>query len=134
MTDNISLDAVLELKIENVLDRRLQSVVFRNGLANTMKQARQFITHGHIGINGVPVTAPAHLVSKKEESAIGFVDTSALKDEMHPERLNKEDRMKIAAETAAKEAAKKAQEELAAEKPAEEAHEEPPENPEEAKA
>jgi len=129
LTDQVSLDAVLGLEVENILDRRLQSIVCRLGLAHTMKQARQFVTHGHVGINGIPVTSPSHLVTLDEEKHIGFVETSALQDEMHPERLNPQQIKEQLAENAAK----KAKEEAEAAAPAEEL-EEPPENPEEAKA
>ena len=47
-----SIDDVLGMTVENVLERRLQTVVWRRGLANTPKQARQLIVHGHITING----------------------------------------------------------------------------------
>src|SRR3989338_8327022 len=53
-----TLDDVLGLKIEGILEKRLQTMVFRKGLANSVKQARQFITHGHIAINGKRVSSP----------------------------------------------------------------------------
>ena len=46
------IDNVLSLKVPAQLERRLQTVVYRQGLARSPKQARQFITHGHIAING----------------------------------------------------------------------------------
>lgn len=71
---NASLDDVLSLKIESLLERRLQSIVWRQGLSGTISQARQLITHGHIGVNGKKVTAPGYLVKKSEEQKIGFLD------------------------------------------------------------
>jgi small subunit ribosomal protein S4 len=53
------LDAILSMKVNDVLERRLQTQVYRQGLANSLKQARQFITHGHIQISGRRVTVPA---------------------------------------------------------------------------
>src|SRR3989344_4964271 len=53
-----SLDDVLGLKIEELLEKRLQTLVLRRGLANTTKQARQFVVHCHISINGKKVDAP----------------------------------------------------------------------------
>ena len=35
-----------------LLERRLDNVVFRMGLASTRRQARQVVTHGHIAVNG----------------------------------------------------------------------------------
>lgn len=65
-----SLDEVLSLNLETFLERRLQTIVFRKGLANTMKQARQFITHGHIKIRGGKISAPSYTVTKEEEPYI----------------------------------------------------------------
>ena len=65
-----SIDDVLGMTIENVLERRLQTVVWRRGLANTPKQARQLIVHGHITINGRKVTWPSYIVPKDEEDKI----------------------------------------------------------------
>ncbi len=84
------IDNVLELTLEDILKRRLQTLVFKKGFARTQKQARQFIVHGHIQINGKKVKTPSYLVKTSEESGITFVGNSSLSDEMHPERENKE--------------------------------------------
>ena len=42
------IDDLLGVTPEAILSRRLQSIVFRNGLSKTQKQARQLITHGFI--------------------------------------------------------------------------------------
>jgi len=73
-----SLDDVLRLTVEDVLERRLQTLVFRKGLARTMYQARQLIVHGHIAVNGRRVRSPGYLVSREEEEAIGFYPLSPL--------------------------------------------------------
>lgn len=65
-----SLDDLLSLNVKDLLNRRLQSIVVRKGFAKTMKQARQFITHGHVGVCGKKVSAPSYLVSFDEESQI----------------------------------------------------------------
>lgn len=67
-----TLDSVLALSTKDILERRLQTVVCRRGLANSMRQARQFITHGHIQINGQKITAPSYLVSFDEEQQVGW--------------------------------------------------------------
>ena len=69
-TKNASLDDVLGLTIEDILERRLQTIVYRKRLANTPKQARQFIVHGHVFINGRKVTFPSYLVPIDEEDKI----------------------------------------------------------------
>lgn len=64
------MDDALGMTTESFLDRRLQTVVFRKGLANTIKQARQMIAHGKITINGKKVKFPSYMVSKSEEDQI----------------------------------------------------------------
>jgi small subunit ribosomal protein S4 len=76
------IDGILSLKTENILERRLQTQVLRLGLARTVVQARQFITHGHIAVNGRKATIPGMLVSKGDE----MHGNSPLMSEAHPER------------------------------------------------
>ena len=45
-----------------LLERRIDNVVYRLGLANTRRQARQFVTHGHIVVNGKRLDIPSALV------------------------------------------------------------------------
>ncbi|RLE99078.1 MAG: 30S ribosomal protein S4 [Thermoprotei archaeon] len=73
-----SLDDVLRLTVEDVLERRLQTLVFRKGLARTIYQARQLIVHGHIAVNGRRVRSPGYLVSREEEETISFYPLSPL--------------------------------------------------------
>lgn len=65
-----NLDDVLELKEADILERRLQTVVFKRGLAKTIKAARQLITHGHILINKRKVWWPSYIVPVAEETKI----------------------------------------------------------------
>jgi small subunit ribosomal protein S4 len=64
------LDDVLTLKIEDLLERRLQTIVNKSGLANRPKQARQFIVHGHVTVGGNKVTSPSYMVKASEENTI----------------------------------------------------------------
>ena len=68
-----SLDDVLELKLEDILNRRLQTIVFKKGLAKTPKQARQFIVHGHVKVDKVKIKWPSFLVPKKFEKDIQLI-------------------------------------------------------------
>jgi len=72
LQENATLDDILNLGVENFLERRLQTVVYRQGLANTIKQARQLIVHGHIAVDGRRVTAPSYIVERDEESKITY--------------------------------------------------------------
>ena len=80
------LDDVLSLDVTDVLERRLQTVTYRKGLANTPKQARQFIVHGHVTVNEARVTEPSYKVDVADEGSIEFEEASPLSDELHPER------------------------------------------------
>ncbi len=86
-TGEASLDDILSLNIESVLERRLQTIVFRKNLSKTVKQARQMITHGHILVNGKRVTVPGLTVQAMEEDSIEYTETSPFQDEHHPIRL-----------------------------------------------
>ena len=90
ISEGVSLDTVLGLGLKDVLERRLQTLLVKNGLARTMSQARQFITHGHVLVGKKKVTFPSYVVSLKEESLIEFVPTSTISKADHPERLIKE--------------------------------------------
>ena len=83
---NSTLDDVLTLNTEAILSRRLQTLTYLKGLANTPRQARQLIAHGHIAIGGRKVTIPGYMVTKDEESNISYVEKSPLNDPVHPAR------------------------------------------------
>ena len=74
--ENADLDDVLDLSVEQILARRLQTLVFKNGLARTPYQARQLIVHGHISINERKVTVPSYLVPSHEEASIQYTSSS----------------------------------------------------------
>ncbi len=86
LDDGDGLDDVLSLDETDILERRLQTVAYRNGIGNTPKQARQFIVHGHVTVNGARVGAPSAKVNVADEDHIEFDETSPLADELHPER------------------------------------------------
>lgn len=86
LSENVGLDAVLDLSVEDILERRLQTVVFRLGLSNSIYQARQLIAHRHIAIEGKRVHSPGYLVLKDEEEKIAYAPTSPLSNEDHPLR------------------------------------------------
>lgn len=83
---NSTLDDVLSLNTESILSRRLQTLTYLKGLANTPHQARQLISHGHIAIGDRRITVPSYIVIKDQESEIGYTIDSPLNDIMHPAR------------------------------------------------
>ena len=70
------LDDVLALTINNILDRRLQTIVFKKNLANSVKQARQ---HRHIMVGDKVITAPSYLVRREDEFHIKMTPDSTVK-------------------------------------------------------
>jgi len=84
LPEDAELDDVLDLTLEDILQRRLQTLVFQKGLAQTIQQARQLITHGHIAIDGRKVSSPGYLVLKDEESKITYFPKSPLANPDHP--------------------------------------------------
>ncbi|NHI90416.1 MAG: 30S ribosomal protein S4 [Candidatus Thorarchaeota archaeon] len=87
LTTEPTLDHVLDLTMENVLERRLQTVVFRKGLASSMHHARQLVTHGHIALDGARINTPRRMIAVTEESRINYSPKSALNDASHPARI-----------------------------------------------
>lgn len=104
-------DDVLGLRLESLLGRRLQTLVHKHDLARSAKQARQFITHGHIMVGESKVTVPGYLVSVQEESRISIVPKSALASPDHPERFRPTPQAGAEEKGAAKSKEAKAQEE-----------------------
>ncbi|MFC1691360.1 30S ribosomal protein S4 [Nanoarchaeota archaeon] len=80
------LEDALALTTKNVLERRLQSIVFRKGLARSVSQARQFIVHNHIKVGEKKINVPSYLVKVAEEVDVVFVPNSSLAFDEHPER------------------------------------------------
>jgi small subunit ribosomal protein S4 len=86
LKEDATTNEVLNLKPKDVLERRLQTIVVRKGLANSFRQSRQLITHGHIAVNGQKQTAPSYLVEVAKENLIDFVLSSPFRSLDHPER------------------------------------------------
>jgi len=91
LSEGVDLAGVLSLDTEALLARRLQNIVFLKGLARTQKQARQFITHGHIAVNGRKVTVPGYIVRQEEEDFIDYYQSSDIANEMHPARKSEDE-------------------------------------------
>ncbi|HML02821.1 MAG TPA: 30S ribosomal protein S4 [Candidatus Bathyarchaeia archaeon] len=80
------LDNVLDLSLEDILERRLQTLILRKSMARSIYQARQLITHGHIAIGNRRVFSPSYLVLKDDEDKIAFSLTSVVANPEHPLR------------------------------------------------
>jgi small subunit ribosomal protein S4 len=63
---------VLSLEKQDYLNRRLQTIIHNKKIANTPKQARQFIVHKHIKIQDNVVNIPSYMVPVDEEEKISL--------------------------------------------------------------
>lgn len=70
VTEAATLDDILSLTVEDLLSRRLQTMVFKKGMALSPLHARQLIVHGHVTIGGRVITIPGYEVGHDEESTV----------------------------------------------------------------
>ena len=81
-----NLNDILSLTVRDILERRLQTQLYKKSLARSMNQSRQFIIHGHVTVDGKLISAPSYILSTAEEMNLGFKDNSSLADPEHSER------------------------------------------------
>ena len=84
-----TLDDVLNLQVNDLLARRLQTIVFKKLGFKTPYHARQAVVHGHIMIDDRKINIPSYTVSLRDEDKIRFAPESTI-----PEMLEKEKREK----------------------------------------
>jgi small subunit ribosomal protein S4 len=77
------LDDVLGLSITDFAERRLQTMVAKQGLGKSMAQARQLITHEHIAIEGQTVTSPSYHLKRGEDENIAYAKSSPFTNPKH---------------------------------------------------
>ena len=63
-----------------LLERRFDNVVYRMGLANSHKEARQLVLHGHFTINGKKANIPSILVKVGDVIAVKNTESSKIKE------------------------------------------------------
>jgi small subunit ribosomal protein S4 len=63
---------ILGLDKQDYLNRRLQTILHKKKIANTPKQARQFIVHKHVTIGDNVVNAPSYMVPVEQEEKISL--------------------------------------------------------------
>ena len=89
---------VLEINVEHMLSRRLQSVVYYRGLAPSMRAARNLIVHGHIRIGNQRMTVPGYHIIKEEEEHLQYSSNSPYANPDHPFRKDIDQRRLSASE------------------------------------
>ncbi len=83
LSESASIDEVLDLEIRDLLERRLQTLVLRRGLAKTPHQARQLVSHGHISVAGKVVSVPGYIVKRDEEQKLKYFSHSPIAKSDH---------------------------------------------------
>jgi small subunit ribosomal protein S4 len=84
--ENGRLEDILTLSVEDLLERRLQTYIFRRGMASSLFQARQLISHGHIAIEERKVTSPSYQVKITDEETLDYAQSSPYNNTSHPLR------------------------------------------------
>ena len=92
ISEEAGLDDVLQINVENMLDRRLQSQVYYKGFAPSMRAARNIIVHGHIVLGNQRMNVPGYHVLRHEEAEIAYHPTSKFNNPDHSMRQEKERR------------------------------------------
>ena len=81
-----NLDDILSLNVQDLMERRLQTVLFRKGMAKSFFQSRQLITHGHVSIGGRKMKAPSYMVTRSDEESLDYSESSPFVIKTHPLR------------------------------------------------
>lgn len=68
--EGATLDDILNLKVEDLLERRLQTIIMKRAGTKSPYQARQVVSHGHVSIGNRKVNIPGYIVRAEEESQI----------------------------------------------------------------
>jgi len=70
IADSGKIDDILALTVEDILKRRLQTILFEMKMANSLYHARQLIAHRKVIVGDRVVSSPSYLVKKDEEEKI----------------------------------------------------------------
>jgi len=79
-----NIDDVLRLEVRDLLERRLQTIVYKKGLARSIYHARQMVVHGHIMVGDRVIDRPGAFISREDEDKIRINPNSPYSDPNHP--------------------------------------------------
>jgi len=88
LDEQADLDSVLTLTVRDILERRLQTVIYKLALARTPRQARQFIVHRKITVNGTKIDSPSAMIKLADK--VRFIPGFSLKFVKKKEDIPKE--------------------------------------------
>jgi small subunit ribosomal protein S4 len=72
--ESATLDDIINIKLEYILETRLQTIVMKKGISKSPQQSRQLVVHGHVSIGDRTINIPSYIVKKEEESQIVLHD------------------------------------------------------------
>ena len=90
VSGDATLDDVLSLQVNDLLSRRLQTIVLKKLGFKTPYHARQAVVHGHIMIGDRKINIPSYIVSLEEEDLVRFTPESKI-----PEMLKKDNKSEV---------------------------------------
>lgn len=64
------LQDILDTNLDDILSRRLQTIVYKKGFSNTIRHSRQLIVHGHVSLAGRKITHPSYIVPSGDDEKI----------------------------------------------------------------
>ena len=76
--EDMKLDYILELSTSKLMERRLQTKVFKFGLAKSIHHARKLIQQRHIRVGKQVVNSPSFMVHVDSEKHVQFAENSPL--------------------------------------------------------
>ena len=79
--EEATLDDILSLTVEDMLARRLQSMVFKKGMALSSLHSRQLIVHGHVAVGERIITVPGYEVGAAEEGKVRLTGRESVGEE-----------------------------------------------------
>jgi small subunit ribosomal protein S4 len=84
------MDDILGLQLRDIMNRRLQTLVFKRRMARSINHARQLIVHEHVMVGDKKITSPSYIVPIADEASISFAPDSAFMQSDHPEGYNED--------------------------------------------
>ena len=103
VSSDATLDDVLNLNVDDLLSRRLQTIVSKKLGFKTPYQARQAVIHGHIMIGDRKIDIPSYTVTVEEENNVHFDPESKIPEMLEKTKTEPETAATETTETAATE-------------------------------
>jgi len=90
--ENKQLDYVLQLTVNDFLERRLQTNVYKSGIAKSLHHARVLVRQGHIGVRNKKVNVPSFMVRVDSERYVDYLHSSPFGANGRPGRVARKKR------------------------------------------